>query len=85
MWLPWLPPLPADRTIEAAHKALGNTRVFLGSWFFVMWLCLSDENTSLAASLPLSRPQCRGTLSAESHTSLTKEDKQVCGIKHLYN
>ena len=52
----------------------------------IMWFCLSDENTSLA--LPVSLAQGRSTgrhVSAESHTSLTKEYKQVYGIKHPYN
>lgn len=52
----------------------------------IMWFCLSDENTSPA--FPVSLAQGRSTLrhvSAESHTSLTKEYKQVYGIKHPYN
>lgn len=36
MWLLWLLPLPADRTIEAAHKELCDMRVFLGSAFHVV-------------------------------------------------
>ena len=88
MWLLWLLPLPADKTIE---KHLGTSVCFkeVDSYHVVMWLCLYDENTSLAeVKSCLSRSlkaTAHGTSSAESHTSLTKEYKQVYGIKHPYN
>lgn len=66
-WLLWLLPLPADRTIEAAQKALGNKRVFFRKLVLIMWSCgciyvmkIHHKLKSRAAFLPLSRPQHTG-------------------------
>lgn len=69
------PPRQQDNRSTRQHACVFRKLVL------VMWL---DENTSLAEEMPL-KAAARGTLSAESHSSFTKEYKQVYGIKHPYN
>lgn len=86
MWLLWFLPLPGDRTtIEAAPKELSNTCVFLGSVFFFIRGSISAMKIHHGLMGCLSQGHCtREHLSAES-ASLSKDCKQVHGIKLSYN